>query len=115
MSPTALHKLWKRNTARGERLELEDPLTAIQPGGDLVDIGFSFPLFDRYIYSLVNDVVAVRYATKQVLEDFQSDGVSYLELRTTPRENLTTAMTMVEYVAAVNDTIRRWNNKRQLH
>lgn len=45
-----------------------------------------FDVFSESIYNLVNDAETILYATKSVLNDFQADGVRYLELRTTPRE-----------------------------
>jgi adenosine deaminase len=44
-----------------------------------------FPLFSKYIYNLISDEQSVRESTLSVLEAFASDGVRYLELRTTPR------------------------------
>lgn len=44
-----------------------------------------FPLFSSYIYRLCSDQNSIEYSTKAVLDDFEADGVIYLELRTTPR------------------------------
>lgn len=116
INPTALHELWELNRSKGQCIDLEDPLTAIQSGGAFVDVVSFFPLFDEYIYKLVNDVPSVQFVVEQVLEAFQSDGVAYLELRTTPRQNLVTGLTKEAYVAAVNESIRDWNGRfRSVH
>ena len=42
-------------------------------------------MFSTYIYKLRSDVSSLKYTTRAVLQDFQEDGVCYLELRTTPQ------------------------------
>lgn len=67
-------------------MDLEDPLTAIRSGEDgFVDVKTFFPLFNTYIYSLVDRLQWVSFAFDSVIKDFMGDGVKYLELRTTPR------------------------------
>ena len=44
-----------------------------------------FGLFGSFIYKLVNNVAAVKFATEQTLKDFEADGVVHFEVRTTPR------------------------------
>ncbi|KAK4547057.1 hypothetical protein LTR36_001278 [Oleoguttula mirabilis] len=114
ISPSVLQGLWKRKRAQGQCLDLEDPLTAIRQGERFVDVVSFFPLFDKYIYALVDNVWAVKFVTGQVLQDFEDDGVGYLELRTTPRENLCSNMTKQAYVTAVSETLREWNESRRL-
>ncbi|OAD75759.1 hypothetical protein PHYBLDRAFT_154832 [Phycomyces blakesleeanus NRRL 1555(-)] len=63
-----------------------------------------FPLF-RFIYQLTDDEPSVVIATRNVISDFERDGVRYLELRTTPRENPATGMTKKSYLAAVLSAI----------
>lgn len=109
ISRKTLHSIWESKRSEGQCLDLEDPLTAIQPGGDFVDVISFFPLFDRYIYALVNDVETVKLATRSVIADFAADGVVYLELRTTPRENTATRLTKEAYVAAVHDVVSQHN------
>ncbi|EMC94597.1 hypothetical protein BAUCODRAFT_149732 [Baudoinia panamericana UAMH 10762] len=103
ISRDTLHDIWVQKRQRGQFCHLDDPLDVIQPGHGLVDVVSFFPLFDRYIYELVNDVETVQRVTKRVIEDFALDGVRYLELRTTPRE--APGFTKAEYVAAVHDAI----------
>ena len=110
ISRQTLHEIWVRKQSNKQCLDLEDPLTAIKPGGEgFVDVVTFFPLFDKYIYNLCNEVESVQYATEQVLKDFAVDGVRYLELRTTPRECVDTGMTRDDYVEAVNGVLHRWN------
>ncbi|KAI9009960.1 hypothetical protein CLU79DRAFT_710889 [Phycomyces nitens] len=63
-----------------------------------------FTLF-RFIYQLTDDEPSVVIATRNVISDFERDGVRYLELRTTPRENPATGMTKTSYLAAVLSAI----------
>jgi adenosine deaminase len=68
-----------------------------------------FPLFSRYIYALCNDLSSLVYTTNSVLEDFQADGVVYLELRTTPRAIPSANVTKDDYVQTVLDCISKSN------
>lgn len=86
ISKQCLHEIWQQRQANSEVLGLEDPLTAIKAGEHgFVDVKTFFPLFDKYIYSLVDQLQWVSFAFAQVLRDFAEDGAQYLELRTTPR------------------------------
>ncbi|KAH9838188.1 Metallo-dependent hydrolase [Teratosphaeria destructans] len=110
ISPEVLHDLWvqRRSSSRGD---LPDPKTALAPAGGIDVLPF-FPLFDTYIYQLVNHADAVAYATRSVLRDFHDDGVAYLELRTTPRQNLDTGLTKDSYVFTVNREVAAWNARQ---
>lgn len=68
-------------------------------------LGSFFPLFSKYIYELCNDAESISYSTKSVLQDFQDDGVVYLELRTTPRLIKQAGITKEAYVQLVLSTI----------
>jgi adenosine deaminase len=68
-----------------------------------------FPLFSRYIYALCNDSSSLIYTTDSVLEDFQADGVVYLELRTTPRAIPSANITKDDYVQTILDCISKSN------
>ncbi|KXS98520.1 hypothetical protein AC578_5511 [Pseudocercospora eumusae] len=96
ISPECLHDIWTRKQS-----SLKDPLSVLRPDGAYHDILTFFKLFDTYIYGLCNDVETVAYATARVLQDFQTDGVRYLELRTTPRESSDSGMTKDDYVQTV--------------
>ncbi|KAF2763604.1 Metallo-dependent hydrolase [Teratosphaeria nubilosa] len=106
ISTDVLHDLWLKQglSDRG----LPDPKTALSPAGGIDVVSF-FPLFDTYIYQLVNHADAVAYTTRRVLQDFQDDGVAYLELRTTPRQSLDTGLTKDLYVSTVNREVADWN------
>lgn len=66
-------------------------------------------MFSRYIYALCNDLTSLIYTTNSVLEDFQADGVVYLELRTTPRAIPSANITKDDYVQTVLDCISNFN------
>ena len=67
-----------------------------------------FPLFDKYIYQLCNDIESIKYSTQHVLENFRNDGVRYLELRSTPREHFATNLTKDDYVSTVLNCIKEF-------
>jgi adenosine deaminase len=50
-----------------------------------------------------------RYSTRAVLQEFQSDGVVYLELRTTPRAMPATGVTKDGYVSTILDILKAHN------
>nr|POE99138.1 adenosine deaminase-like protein [Quercus suber] len=115
VSRECLHDIWADKVSRGECLHLEDPLTAIQPGRDFVDIITFFPLFDKYIYGLVNDVPSVMLVTQRVIQDFEHDNVVYLELRTTPRDSAASGLTKAAYVAAVCQSVSEYKGSIEVH
>ncbi|KAI1938096.1 hypothetical protein LOZ66_003684 [Ophidiomyces ophidiicola] len=69
-----------------------------------------FPVFSNLIYLLCSDIEGLRYSTRRVLQGFQDDGVRYLELRTTPRENQRHEVSKNDYVSAVLDVIDEFEN-----
>jgi len=73
-----------------------------------------FPLFSRYIYALCNDLPSLIYTTTSVLEDFQADGVVYLELRTTPRSIPSANITKAHYVETILDCISKFNESSSM-
>ncbi|KAH8722449.1 hypothetical protein GQ44DRAFT_741659 [Phaeosphaeriaceae sp. PMI808] len=110
ISRQCLHDIWETKKAQDPALDLEDPLLAIPPEKVDYDIKTFFPLFSSYIYKLCNDFTSVQYSTQAVLQDFQSDGVVYLELRTTPRAMPVANMTKEDYVRSVLDILNAHNN-----
>ncbi|MCJ1387523.1 hypothetical protein MMC18_000366 [Xylographa bjoerkii] len=80
-----LHEIWETTKDKDPTFTLEDPLVVLPPGKVDFDVNTFFPLFSQYIYGLCNTRASVIHSTIAVLRDFQSDGVVYLELRTTPR------------------------------
>lgn len=65
-----------------------------------------FKLFDL-IHILTTDHSTVTRITKEVVEDFASENVVYLELRTTPKKNDSKGMTKRSYMEAVIEGLRR--------
>ncbi|EME39147.1 hypothetical protein DOTSEDRAFT_138852 [Dothistroma septosporum NZE10] len=114
ITPQCLHEIWqkKRSTSTGPRLE--DPITACRPEAAHHNVLSFFPLFDKYIYNLCNDRESISFATEQVLQAFEDDGVRYLELRTTPREAPTTGLTKETYIETVLETIQT-HSKHLMH
>jgi adenosine deaminase len=55
-------------------------------------------------------LIISRYSTNAVLEDFQADGVVYLELRTTPRAIPASGLTKDDYVKTVLEILGAHNN-----
>lgn len=72
-----------------------------------------FQVFSTSIYQLCNDTESLRYATISVLQDFQDDGVRYLELRTTPRAFPDSGISKEEYVTTVLETINDFTSDKQ--
>jgi adenosine deaminase len=68
-----------------------------------------FPLFSKYIYALCNDRTSLIHTTNSVLEDFQADGVVYLELRTTPRAIPSANITKDDYVQTILGCMTNFN------
>lgn len=60
-----------------------------------------FPLFSKYIYELCNDTSSLIHTTNSVLSSFSSDGVTYLELRTTPRAIPSANVTKDDYIRTI--------------
>ena len=71
-----------------------------------------FPLFSSYIYELCNDEESIRYSTVSVLQDFENDGVVYLELRTTPRAIPKQGVSWSLYVETVLSCIESFENTK---
>ena len=68
-----------------------------------------FGHFNTYLYHLISTPEALRYATRQVLEDFAADGVVYLELRTTPRA-LPPKLDAEGTIDLILSVIEEWNS-----
>jgi adenosine deaminase len=93
-------------TASVRLLHLVDP--------DVLQKRSFFPLFSRYIYALCNDLSSLIYTTNSVLEDFQADGVVYLELRTTPRAIPSASITKDDYVQTILDCLSKFNTSSSM-
>ncbi|PON38398.1 Adenosine/AMP deaminase domain containing protein [Parasponia andersonii] len=64
-----------------------------------------FKLFDL-IHILTTDHKIITRITKEVVEDFASENVVYLELRTTPKKNDSIGMTKCSYMEAVIEGLK---------
>lgn len=69
-----------------------------------------FNVFANCVYELCSDLESLKFATKSVLQDFENDGVRYLELRTTPRANEKLGISKEKYVETVLDSIDESKN-----
>lgn len=107
ISRQTLHTIWQKKRANSKDSEstLPDPAIALKPAGTFPTILSFFQIFNDYIYNLVNDWESIAYATRSVVEDFQRDGVRYLELRTTPRHIPSAGISREEYVQIVLDAL----------
>ncbi|CRG89668.1 hypothetical protein PISL3812_06707 [Talaromyces islandicus] len=111
-----LHEIWARKKYQNPQLAVEDPCVLMPPGK--VDYGLHvfFDVFSKSIYHLCNDVDSISYATTSVLNNFQNDGVRYLELRTTPREirddQGAIAVSKESYVLTVLDAISTFRQRQ---
>jgi adenosine deaminase len=117
ISRATLHKIWqdKTSTAKDDNeIQLVDPAVALIPAGTFPTIISFFQIFNDYIYNLVNDQESIAYATRAVIEDFQRDGVRYLELRTTPRSIPGAGISREEYVKIVLEALSQYH-KAQLN
>ncbi|KAH0341914.1 Metallo-dependent hydrolase, partial [Aureobasidium melanogenum] len=102
ISRQSLHKIWQRKKANNPSFDLEDPLTAIPRAADgEINVTSFFPIFDKYVYALISDQESIQHAAISVLEDFQDDGVRYVELRTTPRAIPDAGISKEDYVTTV--------------
>ncbi|CZT41053.1 probable adenosine deaminase [Rhynchosporium secalis] len=100
ISRECLHEIWLQKKARGETM-LDDPLVEMPVGKFDYDLETFFPLFSRYIYELCNDQDSLIQTTNSVLSSFSSDGVVYLELRTTPRAIPSANITKDDYIRTI--------------
>lgn len=64
-----------------------------------------FKMFDL-IHILTTDHETVTRITKEVIEDFAAENVVYLELRTTPKKNVSKGMNKKSYMEAVLEGLR---------
>ncbi|KAF2871526.1 hypothetical protein BDV95DRAFT_572217 [Massariosphaeria phaeospora] len=109
ISRACLHDIWMSQKRQQPDLAIEDPLVAIPSGKVDYDVQTFFPLFSSYIYKLCNDVASIEFSTTAVLHEFQSDGVVYLELRTTPRAIAEHNISKDDYVRTVTHLLTAHN------
>ncbi|KAF4625497.1 hypothetical protein G7Y89_g12670 [Cudoniella acicularis] len=108
ISRESLHDVWVDKIKKGQTT-LRDPLEEMPAGKFDYDLETFFPLFSKYIYNLCNDSASLAFTTQSVLQDFQRDGVIYLELRTTPRAIPSANITKDDYLKTILDCIQSFN------
>lgn len=64
----------------------------------------------KILHQVVNSVDTLRVVAESVLKDFQDDNVYYLELRSTPRDNVNTGLTKRSYISTLLDVIQKHNS-----
>jgi adenosine deaminase len=112
ISRFTLSDIWQKKKISSPDMSLGDPTLALKPAGTFPTILSFFQIFNDYIYNLVNDRESIAYATRAVIEDFRRDGVRYLELRTTPREIPSAAITRDEYVRIVLEALWEYHESQ---
>ncbi|KAI1967021.1 hypothetical protein LOZ58_000514 [Ophidiomyces ophidiicola] len=117
-SRECLQELWVRAKESDINCTIPNPMEVMRKGKidfDLETQVHNFfsrrrvDMFSNLIYLLCSDIEGLRYSTRRVLQGFQ-DGVRYLELRTTPRENQRHEVSKNDYVSAVLDVIDEFEN-----
>lgn len=117
-----LQAIWDMRRSRGDELGVAPPAAALKDPSHAQGIDSCVPPpyvlthaprsffahFGAFVYRIVNTPDALATATRAVLLNFLSDGVAYLELRTTPRALPDT--TAEEAVRIVLREIVVWNS-----
>ncbi|XP_059338307.1 adenosine deaminase-like protein isoform X2 [Ammospiza nelsoni] len=100
------------STATMKKLMAQKPNLQIQNGMTVIDKGKKrtldecFQMF-QIIYQVTTRTEDILLITKDVIKEFADDGVKYLELRSTPREENATGMTKRMYVETVLEGIKQ--------
>ncbi|XP_067849247.1 adenosine deaminase-like protein isoform X2 [Heptranchias perlo] len=95
-----------------EKLILQKPHLNIQHNMTMIRKGQKrtleecFEMF-KVIHQLTDSVEHIFMVTKEVIKEFAADGVKYLELRSTPREENSTGMTKRSYVESILEAIKQ--------
>ncbi|OXB53956.1 hypothetical protein ASZ78_004847 [Callipepla squamata] len=95
-----------------KKLMAQKPYLQIQNGMTVIDKGKKrtldecFQMF-QIIYQITTRTEDILLITKDVIKEFADDGVKYLELRSTPREEKSTGMTKRMYVETVLEGIKQ--------
>ncbi|CAG8976878.1 hypothetical protein HYALB_00003489 [Hymenoscyphus albidus] len=108
ISRECLHEVWLQKVERGET-DLPDPLIEMPAGKHDYDLETFFPLFSKCIYNLITDLPSIRTTTLSALHSFASDGVIYLELRTTPRAIPSSNITKDLYISTILSVLHEFN------
>ncbi|XP_044294890.1 adenosine deaminase-like protein isoform X1 [Varanus komodoensis] len=95
----------KKLMAQKPDLQIDIDMTVIDKGKKR-SLEECFQMF-QLIHQITNRTEDILMVTKDVIREFAADGVKYLELRSTPREESATGMTKTTYVEAVLEGIRQ--------
>ncbi|KAM7414810.1 hypothetical protein PAMA_019567 [Pampus argenteus] len=101
----SIEKLLKRKP----HLNIEHSMTAIGKGQQRT-LDECFQVF-KVIHQLVDTEEDIMMVATDVIKEFAADGVKYLELRSTPREENNTGLTKKRYVETVIEAIRQCKNE----
>ncbi|XP_036424201.1 adenosine deaminase-like protein [Colossoma macropomum] len=91
--------------ARKPHLNIEHSMTAIR-SGQRRTLDECFQVF-KVIHQLVDSEEDILMVAKAVIQEFAADGVKYLELRSTPREETKTGLSKRRYIESVIEAIRQ--------
>uniref|UniRef100_A0A8B9L220 Adenosine deaminase domain-containing protein n=1 Tax=Astyanax mexicanus TaxID=7994 RepID=A0A8B9L220_ASTMX len=91
--------------ARKPQLNIEHSMTAIR-SGQRRTLDECFQVF-KVIHQLVDSEEDILMVAKAVIQEFAADGVKYLELRSTPREETKTGLSKRRYVETVIEAIHQ--------
>ncbi|KAK1804362.1 hypothetical protein P4O66_020383 [Electrophorus voltai] len=95
----------KKLIARKPHLNIEHSMTAIS-SGQRRTLEECFQMF-KVIHQLVDSEEDILMVTKDVVREFATDGVKYLELRSTPREEAKSGLSKTRYVETIIEAIRQ--------
>ncbi|XP_042333257.1 adenosine deaminase-like protein [Sceloporus undulatus] len=95
----------KKLLAQKPDLRVNNGMTMIDKGKKR-SLGECFQMF-QIIHQITNRTEDILMVTKEVVQEFAADGVKYLELRSTPRDEPATGMTKRTYLEAVLEGIRQ--------
>ncbi|KAJ3174917.1 hypothetical protein HDU87_006583 [Geranomyces variabilis] len=108
ISPESLRQLAEKRLAGtvGEAEAATGALSVLEAleWKDTFDLKDFFPMF-KHIYALTNNMAWLVFIVHGVIKDFEDDGVRYLELRSTPRDDASTGLTKELYVQTVLQAI----------
>ncbi|KAG5293317.1 adenosine deaminase [Histoplasma capsulatum G186AR] len=112
ISRQCLREIWLQKKAKNAELDIMDPYIAMPQGKVDFTLDTFFQVFTGMIHQLCTDSESLRYSTRSVLQDFERDGIRYLELRTTPRESLDQGISKEKYISTVLDTIDEYRSEQ---
>ncbi|XP_059714199.1 leucine-rich repeat-containing protein 49 isoform X11 [Haemorhous mexicanus] len=95
----------KKLMAQKPNLQIQNGMTVIDKGKKRT-LDECFQMF-QIIYQVTTRTEDILLITKDVIKEFADDGVKYLELRSTPREENSTGMTKRMYVETVLEGIKQ--------